>query len=53
VTQQSARVEDGSGNIIVQAVDSTVSIGAPATLKLYPWHRSNCSGVRSQSRETG
>lgn len=39
VTQQSARVEDGSGNIIVQAVDSTVSIGAPATLKLYPWHR--------------
>ena len=36
--QQSARIEDGSGNIIVQAVASTVSIGMPQ-LKLSPRHR--------------
>jgi tetratricopeptide (TPR) repeat protein len=36
---QTARIEDGSGNIIVQAVASTVTVGVPPQLKLSPRHR--------------
>lgn len=36
---QTARIEDGSGNIIVQAVESTVTVGLPPQLRLSPRHR--------------
>jgi len=47
MAEQNARIEDGSGNIIVQAVDSTVTVGASATLCLVPWH------LRPQPRPVG
>ena len=36
---QTARTEDGSGNIIVQAVASTVTVGLSPQLRLSPRHR--------------
>ena len=47
MAEQNARIEDGSGNIIVQADNSTVTVGVPATLRLVPWH------LRPQPRPAG
>ena len=40
MAEQAARIEDGDGNIVVQAVDSTVTISGTASpkLTLIPWH---------------